>query len=60
MADAERLLIEVTMAAPVDAVWRALRDPAEIRRWFGWDYDGLDEEIRLILEEGAEASSRTG
>jgi hypothetical protein len=56
MADAERLLIEVTVAAPVDAVWRALRDPAEIRRWFGWDYDGLDGEIHLIFEEGAQAS----
>ena len=44
---------EVVVAAPVDAVWRALREPAEIRRWFGWDYDGFEEEIRQIFVEGA-------
>lgn len=43
------VIVEVVIAAPVDVVWRALRDPAEIRRWFGWDYDGLDEEIRFIF-----------
>jgi uncharacterized protein YndB with AHSA1/START domain len=46
------VICEVVVAAPVDAVWRALRDPAEIRRWFGWDYDeqgGLDEEIQVIF-----------
>lgn len=41
--------VEVTVDAPRDAVWRALRDPAEIRRWFGWDYESLDEEIRMIF-----------
>jgi hypothetical protein len=40
--------IEVTIAAPADEVWRALRDPELIRRWHGWHFDGLDEEIRLI------------
>jgi hypothetical protein len=37
-------------------VWRALRDPAELRRWFGWDYDGLDDEIRYIFEDHSEVS----
>ncbi len=41
-------IIEVTIAAPADEVWRALRDPALIRRWHGWHFDGLDEEIRVI------------
>jgi hypothetical protein len=41
--------VETTVAAPAAAVWRALRDPAEIRRWFGWDYDGLEAEIEEIF-----------
>jgi uncharacterized protein YndB with AHSA1/START domain len=53
--------IVVTVAAPVEEVWRALRDPAEIRRWFGWDFvdtyglADLDAEIELIFG-GADAS----
>lgn len=46
-------VVEVSIDAPADAVWRAVSDPAEIRRWFGWDYPGLDEEIRYIFEEHA-------
>lgn len=42
-------LIEVTLSAPVDQVWAHLRDPALIRRWFGWDADGLDAEIAFIF-----------
>ncbi|HWT24612.1 MAG TPA: SRPBCC domain-containing protein [Solirubrobacteraceae bacterium] len=41
--------VEVDVAAPRDAVWRAFTEPDEIRRWFGWDYHGLDEEIRMIF-----------
>lgn len=37
--------IEVTVAAPVDAVWDALRDREKVRRWHGWDYPGLDDEV---------------
>ena len=48
------VICEVVIAAPADVVWRALREPREIRRWFGWDYDGLDEEIQqLFLDEAA-------
>lgn len=46
MSDTPR--IEVTIAAPVDTVWHALRDKNTIRHWHGWDYDGLDGEIDLI------------
>jgi uncharacterized protein YndB with AHSA1/START domain len=49
------VVVEVAIAAPVETVWRALRDPREIRRWFGWDHDGLDEEIRFIFVEHATA-----
>lgn len=46
MSDTPR--IEVTIAAPIDTVWHALRDRDTIRHWHGWDYDGLDGEIDLI------------
>jgi uncharacterized protein YndB with AHSA1/START domain len=45
----EPVLFEVVIAAPADTVWRALRDRTEIRRWFGWDYDGIDDEIDMIF-----------
>jgi hypothetical protein len=54
------LVVETTIAAPFETVWRALRDPAEIRRWHGWDYDGLDDEIEAIYVAGAEASAEEG
>jgi uncharacterized protein YndB with AHSA1/START domain len=41
--------IVVTVAAPVEAVWDALRDKEKIRHWHGWEYDGLDAEIDLIF-----------
>ncbi len=56
MSEAERFQIEVTVAAPVDAVWRALREPAQVRRWHGWDDDGLDAEIRTIFFENVAES----
>jgi hypothetical protein len=42
--------IEVTIAAPVETVWQALRDKDQLRRWHGWEYDegGLDKEIDTI------------
>jgi hypothetical protein len=40
--------IEVTINAPPELVWRALRDPELLRRWHGWHDGGLDEEIRVI------------
>lgn len=49
--------LEVTINAPPELVWRALRDPELLRRWHGWhtDDDGLDEEVRVIyLNEAIE------
>jgi hypothetical protein len=54
------LLVEIAIAAPFETVWRALRDPAEIRRWHGWEFDGLDEEIDFIYVKGARASEEAG
>lgn len=50
---AEPIRVEVGIDAPPEAVWRALRDPALVGRWFGWEYEGLDDEIRVIFEDGA-------
>ncbi|WP_213573248.1 hypothetical protein [Rhodococcus sp. USK13] len=41
-------VIGVSVAAAPSVVWPALRDPELIRRWHGWDYDGLDAEIEEI------------
>lgn len=49
---ADQPLIEVSIAAAPAELWRALRDPTVIRRWHGWDFDGLDEEIRTIFLTG--------
>ncbi|MFC0626551.1 SRPBCC family protein [Kribbella deserti] len=40
--------IEVTVAAPVEAVWAALREKDKIRHWHGWEFEGLEAEIDLI------------
>ena len=45
--------VEVTVDAPRDVVWRELTEPERVRHWFGWEYDGLDEEIKVIFEEHA-------
>lgn len=44
--------LEVTIAAPIDQVWRALRDPEMIHRWHGWHDPSLDAEIRMIFLDG--------
>jgi uncharacterized protein YndB with AHSA1/START domain len=49
-------LIALTLPADADEVWRHLREPELIRRWFGWEYDGLDDEIDLIFHQDATAT----
>ncbi|HEV2778849.1 MAG TPA: SRPBCC domain-containing protein [Actinophytocola sp.] len=49
--DEEPFRVEVTIAAPVDAVWRAMREPELIRRWHGWDDPALDAEIDFIYRQ---------
>lgn len=41
-------VVVVTVAAPVDVVWHALRDRETLRHWHGWHYDDLDDEIDQI------------
>lgn len=45
----DHVLVEVTVPAPADVVWNALRDPAKIRHWFGWETDSLKDEIDFIF-----------
>jgi uncharacterized protein YndB with AHSA1/START domain len=45
----ETPVIVVTVAAPVEAVWDALRNKEKIRHWHGWEYEGLEAEIDLIF-----------
>lgn len=51
----DHLLVEVTVPAPADVVWAALRDPQKIKQWFGWDADSLKDEIDFIFVTHAEA-----
>jgi len=51
----DHVLVEVTVPAPADVVWAALRDPRKIRPWFGWDADSLTEEIDFIFVTHANA-----
>lgn len=55
MSDSRALVIEVVVAAPSDVVWNALRDPAAITQWFGWNHPGLPEEIEYIFATHAQA-----
>ncbi len=56
MTSKRRIVVDIEVDAPPDVVWRALREPAEVRRWFGWDYPGLDQEIDAIFVRGAEVT----
>lgn len=51
----DHVLVEVTVPAPADAVWAALRDPQKIRNWFGWETEGLKDEIDFIFVTHADA-----
>jgi hypothetical protein len=46
------VLVEVLVAAPIETVWQALREKDEIRRWFGWEYAGFEDEISWIVTSG--------
>lgn len=45
----DRVLVEVTIAAPAGEVWDAIRDPDKIMNWFGWDADTLKDEVDFIF-----------
>jgi uncharacterized protein YndB with AHSA1/START domain len=45
----EPFRIELTIDAPPDAVWRALRDKEQILQWHGWELDSLEAEVDQIF-----------
>jgi uncharacterized protein YndB with AHSA1/START domain len=49
MQEARPFRVEVVVRAPHVEVWRALTEPDQVRRWFGWDYAGLDDEVELMF-----------
>ncbi len=55
-----REVVSVEVNAPADTVWEHLRDPALLRRWFGWDHDGLDAEIAQIFHDEAREHDHGG
>lgn len=52
------IVAELTLPAQPDHVWRHLREPALISRWFGWDYEGLGHEIDVIFLQEARVDDR--
>jgi uncharacterized protein YndB with AHSA1/START domain len=53
MPEAKPFRVEVVVRTPYIEVWRALTEPDQVRRWFGWEYAGLDEEIELMFVTAA-------
>lgn len=51
--DKRQVVVDITIAAPIESVWEALRDPALIASWFGWDAPTLAEEIKFIFLDHA-------
>ena len=56
----DHLLVETTIPARFEVVWDALRDPAKIREWFGWEADSLKDEIDFIFATHARADEAAG
>ncbi|MBJ3786716.1 SRPBCC family protein [Devosia sediminis] len=52
-SDARQVVVDITIAAPIEAVWEALRDPKLIKTWFGWDAPSLADEIKFIFIDHA-------
>ena len=52
------IVAELTLPGQPDQVWRHLREPALISRWFGWQYDGLGHEIDVIFLQEARVDDR--
>jgi uncharacterized protein YndB with AHSA1/START domain len=42
---ADRVIVEILVAAPIETVWKAVKDPVEAQRWFGWDYPNLATDL---------------
>jgi uncharacterized protein YndB with AHSA1/START domain len=45
--------VEISLPVGRDEVWETVTQPSVIRQWFGWDYEGLDAEIKHIFVDQA-------
>jgi len=45
--------VEISVSAGRDEAWETVTQPPVLHQWFGWDYDGLDAEIRQIFVDEA-------
>lgn len=52
-SDERQVVVDIIIAAPIGAVWEAIRDPDLIATWFGWDAPSLPEEIKFIFLDHA-------
>lgn len=53
-ADKRQVVVDITISAPIETVWEALRNPELIETWFGWEAPSLAEEIKFIFLDHAE------
>lgn len=53
-----REIVSLDLPADLHTTWAHLREPQLVRRWFGWEYDGLDAEIQQIFVGQAVAAQR--
>ncbi len=60
MTEKDAVRIEIVLPAPFETAWEAFRDPKVIPEWFGWDYEGLAEEIEMIFGEELDAWKEAG
>jgi uncharacterized protein YndB with AHSA1/START domain len=55
-----REVVSVDIPVPLSRVWASLRDPALVRRWYGWDHDGLDAQARTFVDTAVETQDVVG
>ncbi len=56
----DRVLVDITISASAETVFDAVRDPAVLKNWFGWDYAGLEDEIAFIFRDHATEDRAAG
>lgn len=57
--ETDQVLVDITISAPIDQVWRALREPEAIANWFGWEHETLAQEIDAIFLTSVQADEQT-
>ena len=58
MTNATKITVEITVAAPIDAVWQAWNTPADIKQWNAASDDWHTTKSEVDLRVGGAFSSR--